>query len=58
MWTDIKYFVKRCIVCQFKLGTIKHRAPLLIRELPKPREHIMADFIGPFLNEKYYPKNL
>ena len=48
---DINYAVRRCIVCQFKLGTIKKRAPLLIRELPKPREHVMGDFIVKLVTE-------
>ena len=53
MRADINYHVRRCIVCQFKLGTITNRSPLLIRDLPRPREHLMADFIGPFF-KKYY----
>ena len=53
MQRDIDYAVERCVVCQFKFGTIKHRAPLKIRKLPKPRSHIMADFAGPFFGKHY-----
>ena len=53
---DIQYFCERCKVCKFSKGSIRHRAPLQIRELPKPREHIMCDFIGPIFKNygKYY----
>ena len=46
MRNDINNHVLRCQVCQFRKGTIKKRAPMLIRQLPKPRDHIMADFIA------------
>ena len=43
---DCSKFVDNCIVCQTIKGSIRKRAPLIIRKLPKPRVHIMADFIG------------
>ena len=53
---DIQYFCEKCKVCKFSKGSIRHRAPMQIRELPKPREHIMCDFIGPIFKNygKYY----
>ena len=50
---DIKVFIKECQLCQY----VKHgktlKAPMRIRELPKPREHIMADFLDCILG-KYH----
>ena len=56
MKQDIQCFAERCKVCKFSKGSIRHRAPLQIRELPKPREHVMCDFIGPIFKNygKYY----
>lgn len=47
MKRDMRRYAERCKVCQFSKGSIRHRGPLQIRTLPKPREHIMCDFIGP-----------
>ena len=45
MDSDITRFVKECKLCQY----VKHgktlKAPMRIRELPNPRDHIMADFL-------------
>ena len=42
---DVKTHVKECRLCQY----VKHgktlKAPMRIRDLPKPRQHIMADFL-------------
>ena len=50
---DVKSFCKRCISCQFTKGGIRHKAPLRIRQLPKPRQHLFADFLGSVFG-KYY----
>ena len=53
MEKDIKVFIKECQLCQY----VKHgktlKAPMRVRELPKPREHIMADFLDCVLG-KYH----
>ena len=56
MKQDIQYFCEKCKVCKFSKGSIRHKAPMQIRQLPKPREHIMCDFIGPIFKNygKYY----
>ena len=53
MKKDIRKFCETCISCQFIKGSVHHRAPLRIRELPTPRSHIFADFLGAVYN-KYY----
>ena len=53
MKTDVRNFCETCISCQFIKGSVRHRAPLRIRELPQPRSHIFADFLGSIYN-KYY----
>ena len=50
---DIRKFCKNCISCQFTKGSIRHRAPLTIRRLPKPRTHLFADFLGPVFGDYY-----
>ena len=56
MKQDIQYFCEKCKVCKFSKGSIRHKAPMQIRQLPKPREHIMCDYIGPIFKNygKYY----
>ena len=53
MRSDIKQHIQECRLCQY----VKHgkplRAPMRIRELPKPREHIMADFLD-CVHAKYH----
>ena len=51
--SDIRKFCETCISCQFIKGSVRHRAPLRIRELPQPRSHIFADFLGAIYG-KYY----
>ena len=56
-WTtlkkDVKWFCKTCLTCQYTKGSIRHRAPMTVRELPKRLTHIFADFLGPIYG-KYY----
>ena len=54
MRKDVNEIVKGCVLCQFTKGGVSVRAPLLIRDLPAPRSHIMIDFLGPIYNHKYY----
>ena len=51
--SDIRTFCETCISCQFIKGSVHHRAPLQIRDLPLPRTHVFADFLGP-IYKKYY----
>ena len=53
MKRDVREFCDSCISCQFVKGSVRHRAPLRERHLPKPREHIFADFLGSVFG-KYY----
>ena len=53
MKSDVRKFCETCISCQFIKGSVRHRAPLRIRELPSPRAHVFADFLGP-IYKKYY----
>ena len=53
MRQDCEKWCNNCIICQFIKGAPTHTAPLLIRELPFPRSHIMADFLGPVYNQCY-----
>ena len=53
MKKDMIRFCELCISCQFIKGSVRHRAPLRIRELPAPRAHIFADFLGSIYG-KYY----
>ena len=50
---DVRKFCDQCISCQFVKGSIRHRAPLTVRPLARPREHIFADFLGPVFG-KYH----
>ena len=54
MRIDVNKLVRACTLCQFIKQGVSVKAPLLIRDLPKPRSHIMIDFIGPLFNHKYY----
>ena len=47
MKQDMQHFAHICKLCKFTKGSIRHRAPMQIRQLPKPREHLMCDFLGP-----------
>ena len=53
MERDVKAFCDRCVSCQFTKGSPRKKTPLVTRELPNPTEHIICDFIGPFLNQMY-----
>ena len=53
MKKDVEKYCDTCYLCQFTKGSIRHRAPLRIRQLPKPREHIFCDFLGSVFS-KYY----
>ena len=53
MKQDCIKWCKNCIVCQFIKGAPTHTAPMMIRELPFPRTHVMADFLGPIYNSYY-----
>ena len=53
MVKDIRKFCDTCISCQFIKGSTRHRAPLRIRELPTPRSHLFADFLGTIYNRYY-----
>ena len=44
---DVDIFCKTCSPCQFTKGGPRHKTPLQARPLPAPREHLMADFLGP-----------
>ena len=44
---DVKRFCEHCYLCQFSKGSVRHRAPLAIREFEEPLTHIYADFLGP-----------
>ena len=56
-WIGIKQdcykHCKNCIICQAIKGGVRSIAPMLERDLPAPRSHIMADFIGPLLDNYY-----
>ena len=53
MKKDIKWHCEACTLCKFVKGSIRHRAPMQIRDLPKPRQHLMCDFLGP-IHKNYY----
>ena len=53
MKRDVRRHCKTCITCQYTKGSVRHRAPLRIRKLPKRKEHLFADFLGPIYG-KYY----
>ena len=53
MKSDVKDFCDKCISCQYVKGGKKHRAPLVIRYQPKPREHIFLDYLGPIYSDYY-----
>ena len=53
MESDVRQFCETCISCQFIKGSVRHRAPLRYRDLPQPRAHVFADFLGP-IYKKYH----
>ena len=53
MEKDIKTFIKECRLCQYVKHGKTMKAPMRVRELPRPREHIMADFLDCVLG-KYH----
>ena len=53
MKRDVREFCRDCVSCQFTKGGVRHRAPLRMRDLPLPRHHIFADFLGSVFG-KYY----
>ena len=53
MYSDVQNFCERCLLCHYVKGSVRHRAPMQIRQLSRPREHIMIDFIGSIFG-KYY----
>ena len=50
---DCNKWCDNCLLCQFIKGSPTHTAPMQIRELPFPRTHVMADFLGPFWKHYY-----
>ena len=50
---DVQWFCRTCLTCQYTKGSIRHRAPMTVRELPTKLTHIFADFLGPIYG-KYY----
>ena len=50
---DVRKFCKRCLLCKFTNGSIRKRAPLRVRYLPKARQHVFADFLG-HVHGRYY----
>ena len=50
---DVKRFCKSCVSCQFVKGYPQHRAPLIERYRPAPRQHVFADILGP-VYQRYY----
>ena len=53
MQSDVEYFCKHCVSCQFVKGGKQHRAPLVVRKQPRPREHLFADFLGAIYHNYY-----
>ena len=53
MRDDIRDYVNKCIICQFGKGTPFKKQQMRIRILPNVRDHIMADYMGPFF-KRYY----
>ena len=49
----VKSFVDECELCQYTKHGGGYKAKMRVRELPRPREHIMADFLGPILGDYY-----
>ena len=47
MEADVNWYVKNCISCQYCKGSKRHRAPLVVRNQPRPLEHVFADVLGP-----------
>jgi hypothetical protein len=54
MKADVRWYCETCLLCQYVKGSPRRRAPLRIRKLPKPRQHLFADFLGPVLGSQYY----
>ena len=50
---DIDSYVAACPICQCSKGGTERRHTIKIREITKPGEHVMADYMGPFF-KKYY----
>ena len=53
MKKDVRDYCSTCITCQFTKGSVRHRTPLQVRQLPKPRQHIFADFLGSIFGRYY-----
>ena len=53
MESDIRQYCETCLPCQFMQGSARHRAPLRYRDLPPPRTHVFADFLGPIYKQYY-----
>ena len=56
-WPDMKRhtkrFVDQCTLCQYCKHGKTYNAPMRIRDLPKPRDLLMADFLGPIMRDYY-----
>ena len=50
---DIRDHVNKCIIYQFAKGSPIKKQQMRIRDLPNVREHIMADYMGPFFRRYY-----
>ena len=54
-WPDmknhIKSYVKECTLCQYVKYGRTNKAPMQVRELSKPRDHLMVDFLGPIFGK-------
>ena len=53
MLNDVQDWCSRCLLCHYVKGSVRHRSPMQIRQISKPREHLMIDFIGSIFG-KYY----
>ena len=53
MQSDIAWFIKNCISCQYVKGSMRHRAPLVDRDPPERLEHLFADLLGPIYGNYY-----
>ena len=49
----VKAFVEECELCQHTKYGKSYTASMRIRDLPKAREHVMADFLGPIFGTYY-----
>ena len=50
---DARHYSACCPICQFIKGEPDHKHPFTHRQLPKQKQKLLADFMGPFF-KKYY----